>query len=75
MKRKRNHKCFTHPDAMLEKSRSTAEFFGYKNIEFREGFAEDLPVEQLSGPDSMVVGIKHVPPTKPISSLDRSRMS
>jgi ubiquinone/menaquinone biosynthesis C-methylase UbiE len=30
---------------MLEKSRSAAEFLGYKNVEFRKGFAEDLPVE------------------------------
>lgn len=32
-------------EEMLEKSRSTAEFLGYKNVEFRKGFAEDLPVE------------------------------
>ncbi len=49
-------------EEMLEKSRSTTEFLGYKNAEFRKGFAEDLPVGQLSGPDSMVVGIKHANP-------------
>jgi ubiquinone/menaquinone biosynthesis C-methylase UbiE len=32
-------------EEMLEKSRSTAEFLGYKNVEFRKGFAEDLPVD------------------------------
>ena len=30
---------------MLEKSRSTAKLLGYKNVEFREGLAENLPVE------------------------------
>ena len=30
---------------MLEKSRSTAKLLGHKNVEFREGFAENLPVE------------------------------
>jgi len=30
---------------MLEKSRKTAEFMGYKNVEFREGLLEDIPVE------------------------------
>ena len=30
---------------MLEKSRSTAKLLGHKNVEFREGLAENLPVE------------------------------
>lgn len=30
---------------MLLKSRSAAQLLGYKNMEFREGLAEDLPVE------------------------------
>ncbi len=32
-------------EEMLEKSRSTAKLLGHKNVEFREGFAENLPVE------------------------------
>ena len=32
-------------EEMLKKSRSAAEFLGYKNTEFREGLVEDLPVE------------------------------
>ena len=30
---------------MLEKSRATAQFLGYDNVEFRDGLAEQLPVE------------------------------
>jgi ubiquinone/menaquinone biosynthesis C-methylase UbiE len=30
---------------MLEKSRSTAKLLGYDNVEFREGLAEKLPIE------------------------------
>jgi SAM-dependent methyltransferase len=30
---------------MLEKSRNTAELMGLKNVEFREGFLEEIPVE------------------------------
>jgi len=30
---------------MLEKSRSTAKHLGHKNVEFREGLAENLPIE------------------------------
>ena len=30
---------------MLEKSRRTAEFMGFKNVEFREGLLEDIPVQ------------------------------
>lgn len=30
---------------MLEKSRATARALGYGNVEFREGFLEDIPVE------------------------------
>ncbi|HEV8719713.1 MAG TPA: methyltransferase domain-containing protein [Candidatus Binatia bacterium] len=30
---------------MLEKSRKTAEFIGFKNVEFREGLLEEIPVE------------------------------
>jgi arsenite methyltransferase len=30
---------------MLEKSRKTAEFMGLKNLEFREGLLEEIPVE------------------------------
>ena len=30
---------------MLDKSRSTAKLLGYDNVEFREGLAEDLPVD------------------------------
>lgn len=30
---------------MLEKSRATADLLGWDNVEFREGLAEDLPVE------------------------------
>ncbi len=32
-------------EEMLEKSRSTAKLLGHKNVEFREGLAENLPVE------------------------------
>jgi SAM-dependent methyltransferase len=32
-------------DEMLEKSRATAAALGYGHVEFREGLAEDLPVE------------------------------
>lgn len=32
-------------EEMLDKSRSTAKLLGYDNVEFREGLAEDLPVE------------------------------
>jgi SAM-dependent methyltransferase len=32
-------------DEMLEKSRATAQFLGYNHVEFREGLAEALPVE------------------------------
>jgi arsenite methyltransferase len=31
--------------AMLEKARRTAEFMGFKNIEFREGLLEEIPVD------------------------------
>jgi SAM-dependent methyltransferase len=31
--------------AMLDKSRATAQFLGYDHVEFREGLAEALPVE------------------------------
>jgi ubiquinone/menaquinone biosynthesis C-methylase UbiE len=30
---------------MLEKSRKTAELMGLKNVEFREGLLEEIPVE------------------------------
>ena len=30
---------------MLEKSRNTAAFMGFKNVEFREGLLEALPLE------------------------------
>ena len=33
-------------EKMLEKSRSTTKALGYNNVEFREGLAEDLPVEE-----------------------------
>jgi ubiquinone/menaquinone biosynthesis C-methylase UbiE len=32
-------------EEMLSKSRTTAELLGLPNVEFREGLAEDLPVE------------------------------
>jgi SAM-dependent methyltransferase len=32
-------------EEMLEKSRSTAKLLGHKNVEFREGLAENLPIE------------------------------
>jgi len=32
-------------EEMLRKSRSTAELLGFSNVEFREGLAENLPVE------------------------------
>lgn len=32
-------------EEMLEKSRTTTELLGYQNVEFRQGLAEDLPVE------------------------------
>lgn len=32
-------------EEMLHKSRSTAELLGFSNVEFREGLAENLPVE------------------------------
>lgn len=32
-------------ESMLEKARQAAEEAGYKNVEFRQGYGEDLPVE------------------------------
>ncbi len=32
-------------EEMLEKSRSTAKLLGHKNVEFQEGLAENLPIE------------------------------
>lgn len=32
-------------EEMLKKSRSTAELLGHKNVEFREGLVEDMPIE------------------------------
>jgi ubiquinone/menaquinone biosynthesis C-methylase UbiE len=32
-------------EEMLEKSRTTTKLLGYQNVEFRQGLAEDLPVE------------------------------
>ena len=50
--------------AMLEKSRKTAELMGLSQVEFRQGFAEELPVDDASIDVAISNGVINLCPDK-----------
>jgi len=52
--------------AMLEKARANAARMGLENIEFRQGFAEDLPIDDASADVVISNGVINLSPDKEI---------
>lgn len=60
--------------AMLDRARSAAAEAGFKNVEFREGVMEDLPVEDAWGDVVISNGVLNLTPDKPRVLAEMARV-
>jgi arsenite methyltransferase len=60
--------------AMLEKAKASAEAAGFRNVEFRHGFAEDLPVEDDWADVVISNGVFNLVPDKPAALKEMYRV-
>ena len=61
-------------DAMLEKARASATAMGLSNVEFRHGFAEELPVEDRSMDVVISNGVINLCPDKYVAFREAFRV-
>lgn len=61
-------------DAMLEKARQAADEAGISNVEFRKGYAEELPVEDGWADVVISNGVLNLMPDKPAALREMARV-
>jgi arsenite methyltransferase len=60
--------------AMLEKAKASAEAAGFRNVEFRQGFAEGLPVDDGWADVIISNGVFNLVPDKPAALKEMARV-